>query len=170
MGRYPGLGFSCNLGDHLLVHQTPGLYGAFGGRGGLGLATGRGSCGDQVSGKKQRAEVDLRIWVRADVLVERRADLGGVRVWDLEAILISFQWSKATSEGGIPKEIGLTVDSRVLNEKSLPKGKAFRKIRMCRPYFTLSTTALNASGWFIAKSAKTLRLSSISAFLSKPIN
>ena len=37
-------------------------------------------------------------------------------------------------------------------------------------YFTFSTIALNASGWFIAKSARTLRLISISFFFNNPIN
>lgn len=37
-------------------------------------------------------------------------------------------------------------------------------------YFTFSTIALNASGWFMAKSASTFLLISISFFLSNPIN
>ena len=37
-------------------------------------------------------------------------------------------------------------------------------------YFTLATIALNASGWFTAKSANTLRLISIPALCKAPIN
>ena len=36
-------------------------------------------------------------------------------------------------------------------------------------YFTLATIALNASGWFIAKSANTFRLISIPAACKAPI-
>ena len=36
-------------------------------------------------------------------------------------------------------------------------------------YFTLATIALKASGWFIAKSARTLRLISIPAACKAPI-
>jgi hypothetical protein len=37
-------------------------------------------------------------------------------------------------------------------------------------YFTLSTIALNAAGWFMAKSAKTFLLISIAFFFNNPMN
>jgi hypothetical protein len=37
-------------------------------------------------------------------------------------------------------------------------------------YFTLSTIALNAAGWFMAKSAKTFLLISMAFFFNNPMN
>jgi len=59
------------------------------------------------------------------------------------------------------------------NEKGAPKSPFFIW-KFISPnfsnYFTLLTIALNAAGLFIARSARTLRLISIWALLSLPIN
>lgn len=46
----------------------------------------------------------------------------------------------------------------------------FSKVRLLLIYFTWSTTALKASGWFIAKSARTFLFSSIFLAFTFPIN
>ena len=56
-------------------------------------------------------------------------------------------------------------------KKSRPKGGTFYSNRCGLLYFfNESTTALNASGWFIAKSAKTLRFNSIPLLFTAPMN
>ena len=63
--------------------------------------------------------------------------------------------------------------SQQQNKKTAPKRSGF--ICIISPcsgyiYFTLSTIALKATGWYIAKSAKTLRLISMLLFFNNPIN
>ena len=59
-----------------------------------------------------------------------------------------------------------------INKKGLPNNrKAFSYVvRTCGSYFTASMIALKASGWFIAKSANTLRFKPISLAANLPIN
>ena len=57
-----------------------------------------------------------------------------------------------------------------INKKGGHKPPFFHHQCSCCIYFTFSITALNASGWFIARSASTLRLSSIPLLLSFPMN
>ncbi len=46
----------------------------------------------------------------------------------------------------------------------------YKNVNREKYYFTLLTIAPNASGWFIARSAKTLRFKSIFADFKPPIN
>jgi len=63
---------------------------------------------------------------------------------------------------GIPLKI-------ILEKKAFPK-EGFIKIKAVQTLFYFFNYSLNASGWFMAKSAKTLRLSSISPFFNNPIS
>ena len=64
---------------------------------------------------------------------------------------------------------------RYTQEKTIKKEPLFAKKRLLvfqatkAYYFTFATIALNASGWFMAKSANTLRLISIPAACKAPI-
>lgn len=59
---------------------------------------------------------------------------------------------------------------------SAKKSQLFRigfllyKFKLLYYFFTALTTALNASGWFIAKSARTLRFNSIPLLFIAPMN
>lgn len=60
---------------------------------------------------------------------------------------------------------------KIMQKKTYSKKSRFVHLsEMSYFYFTLFTIALKASGWFIAKSAKTLRLSSMLLAFTLPIN
>ncbi len=69
--------------------------------------------------------------------------------------------------------LGVLIFMKVFSKKkpaSFETGFIYKRVIIVFIYFTLSTIALNASGWFIAKSAKTLRFNPISLAFTLPIN
>jgi hypothetical protein len=59
--------------------------------------------------------------------------------------------------------------TKIIGKKKTRINRAFLIVLYKYAYFTASTTALKASGLFIAKSAKTLRFKPISLLVNLPI-
>ncbi len=71
----------------------------------------------------------------------------------------------------LPRFYGKTIVSK--NKEAVflfEKNGLLMRDNMLNVYFTLSTIALNASGWFIARSARTLRFNSMLFAFTLPIN
>lgn len=69
--------------------------------------------------------------------------------------------------------LGVLIFMKVFSKKkpaSFETGFIYKRVIIVFIYFTLSTIALNASGWFIAKSAKTFLLSSMLLAFTCPMN